>query len=755
MSQATGPSERQAKGLKKKRKKKKASSSRRNQAKGKAKQRKMSSDGFRERKRDAGTDPDATDAAHSSPRVGLLTGGSAASATGTTAASGLLPRHWRVLDVVTWTLLLAVLLVLVLIFTPMGDSTAAAGRRALAQMTSDDPQTRAKVLRWVQEKGLPLEPCSAALTDHIPCHDPRVAAAFPRARNAYRERHCPESGTAGAGQACLVPPPRGYRAPVRWPASLHEVWRANVPEGAKVAERKGRQGWVREEGEKWVFPGGGTMFAGEGGAGKYIQRLARWIPALDAAAGGGDGDRGGGGDEDGGVGGGGDEDGGNGEEDNGDGGGDSSSSGSSSAHRGTVRTALDIGCGVASFGGYLLRRNVLTLSLAPRDSHKAQVQLALERGIPALVSALGTQRLPVPSRAFDLVHCSRCLVDFADRNGTSLLEVDRVLRPGGFFVLSGPPVRWPGRDAEWAEVQALARGMCYTLLPPDAGGGASDSTTSTSTTAVFRKAAARELLPRGRCYAGRGKPYPPRCAKADDPDAAWYVPLQACVTRLPDSDSAADSHLLPPWPQRLYEPPRRLSKPSSESLEADFRADTRRWKSRIARYEHLLGGTFQDLGIRNILDMNAHYGGFAAGLAAQHVWVMNVVPVGADTLPDTLPVIVDRGLIGVYHHWCEPFSTYPRTYDLVHVVNLRVFTTELTNGRRCSLVEVLLELDRVLRPRGTVIFRDGPKMLDNIARLARAVRWDAQIYDPEAGAVGGNKKLLVAKKRFWTLEDDQ
>ena len=42
---------------------------------------------------------------------------------------------------------------------------------------------------------------------------------------------------------------------------------------------------------------------------------------------------------------------------------------------------------------------------------------------------------------------------------------------------------------------------------------------------------------------------------------------------------------------------------------------------------------------------------------------MNVVPVH---LPDTLPIIFDRGLIGFYHDWCESLSTYPRTYDLLH-----------------------------------------------------------------------------------------
>ena len=58
---------------------------------------------------------------------------------------------------------------------------------------------------------------------------------------------------------------------------------------------------------------------------------------------------------------------------------------------------------------------------------------------------------------------------------------------------------------------------------------------------------------------------------------------------------------------------------------------------------------------------------FAAALSSEKVWVMNVVPVHA---PDTLPVIYERGLIGVYHDWCEPFSTYPRSYDLLHADHL-------------------------------------------------------------------------------------
>ncbi|KAM7466116.1 hypothetical protein LguiB_013678 [Lonicera macranthoides] len=42
------------------------------------------------------------------------------------------------------------------------------------------------------------------------------------------------------------------------------------------------------------------------------------------------------------------------------------------------RVILDVGCGVASFGGYIFERNVLVMSLAPKDEHEAQVQFALD-----------------------------------------------------------------------------------------------------------------------------------------------------------------------------------------------------------------------------------------------------------------------------------------------------------------------------------------------------------------------------------------
>lgn len=142
-----------------------------------------------------------------------------------------------------------------------------------------------------------------------------------------------------------------------------------------------------------------------------------------------------------------------------------------------TRVVLDIGCGVASFGAYLLSRNVLTMSIAPKDVHENQIQFALERGVPAMVAAFATRRLLYPSQAFELIHCSRCrinwtrdgikllncpcafsfsnplintigvyllIVPFLSDNyvedGILLLEVNRMLRAGGYFAWAAQPV---------------------------------------------------------------------------------------------------------------------------------------------------------------------------------------------------------------------------------------------------------------------------------------------------------------------------
>lgn len=95
---------------------------------------------------------------------------------------------------------------------------------------------------------------------------------------------------------------------------------------------------------------------------------------------------------------------------------------------------LDVGCGVASFGGTLLDKNVITMSFAPKDEHEAQIQFALERGIPATLAVIGTQKLPFPDNAYDVIHCARCRVHW---HGYGLIQSNISLNfdTEKFFVL--------------------------------------------------------------------------------------------------------------------------------------------------------------------------------------------------------------------------------------------------------------------------------------------------------------------------------
>nr|AXF38109.1 methyltransferase [Bergenia purpurascens] len=580
-------------------------------------------------------------------------------------------RQYRLLDIVIAAFFGAVILFFLLVFTPLGDSLAASGRQSLLLSDSDDPKHRHRLVALVEVgHQQTIEACPADSVDHMPCEDPRRNSQLSREMNFYRERHCPLPEETSL---CLIPPPDGYRVPVQWPESLHKIWYSNMPHN-KIASRKGHQGWMKQEGPYFNFPGGGTMFPE--GAVQYIEKLAQYIPISGGA----------------------------------------------------LRTALDMGCGVASFGGYLLAEEILALSFAPRDSHKAQIQFALERGIPAFVAMLGTRRLPFPAFSFDLIHCSRCLIPFTAYNATYLMEVDRLLRPGGYLVISGPPVQWPKQDKEWADLQGVARALCYELIAVDGN------------TVIWKKPARDSCLPNQNEFGLE------LCDESVDPSDAWYFKLKKCVSRISSVKGENAVGMIPKWPDRLTKAPSRVTL-MKNGIDV-FEADTRRWARRVAYYKNSLNVKLGTPAIRNVMDMNAFFGGFAAALLSDPVWVMNVVPARK---PSTLGVIYDRGLIGVYHDWCEPFSTYPRTYDLIHVSGIEsLIKDSVSKKSRCNIVDLMVEMDRILRPDGTVIIRDSPEVIDKVGRIAHAVRWTATLHEKEPES-HGREKILVATKNFWTL----
>jgi hypothetical protein len=171
------------------------------------------------------------------------------------------------------------------------------------------------------------------------------------------------------------------------------------------------------------------------------------------------------------------------------------------------------------------------------------------------------------------------------------------------------------------------------------------------------------------------------------------------------------------------------------------------WQQRVDNYWSLLGPKVKPDRIRNIMDMKANFGSFAAALKEKDVWVMNVVPHDG---PSTLKIIYDRGLIGSNHDWCEAFSTYPRTYDLLHAWT--IFTD--LDKRGCSAEDLLIEMDRILRPSGFIIVRDKTTVIEFIKKYLHALHWEAiTVVDAEPSSKSNeNEMILIIRKKLWLPE---
>ncbi|KAK6788849.1 hypothetical protein RDI58_012647 [Solanum bulbocastanum] len=594
-----------------------------------------------------------------------------------------------------------------------------------------------------------LKPCDPQYTDYTPCQDQKRAMTFPRENMNYRERHCPPQEEK---LHCLIPAPKGYVTPFPWPKSRDYVPYANAPYKSLTVE-KAIQNWVQYEGNVFRFPGGGTQFPQ--GADKYIDQLASVVPI----------------------------------------------------ENGTVRTALDTGCGVASWGAYLWKRNVIAMSFAPRDSHEAQVQFALERGVPAVIGVLGTIKMPYPSKAFDMAHCSRCLIPWGAADGILMMEVDRVLRPGGYWVLSGPPINWkvnfkawqrPKEDLEEEQrkIEEAAKLLCWEKIS-EKGETAiwQKRKDSASCRSAQENSAARvckpsdpdsvcSILLRNRfplehakkvqyanlnCLGGRkfskyagqsichnlirfsglGCVHIVSILKIKLMADPLFLPLwfrynkmEMCIT--PNNGNGGDESLKP-FPERLYAVPPRIANGLVSGVSvAKYQEDSKKWKKHVSAYKKI--NKLLDTGrYRNIMDMNAGLGGFAAALHSPKFWVMNVMPTIAEK--NTLGVVFERGLIGIYHDWCEAFSTYPRTYDLIHASGLFSLYKD-----KCEFEDILLEMDRILRPEGAVILRDNVDVLIKVKKIIGGMRWNFKLMDHEDGPLVP-EKILVAVKQYWTLGD--
>ncbi|KAK6157882.1 hypothetical protein DH2020_012130 [Rehmannia glutinosa] len=459
--------------------------------------------------------------------------------------------------------------------------------------------------------------CGKEKENYVPCYNvsANLVAGFKDGEEF--DRHCEVSRDQ---QYCLVRPPKEYKIPLTWPSGRDVIWSGNVKLSKDQFLSSGsmtKRLMLLEENQISFHSDDDEMIVD--GVKDYSHQIAEMIGL-----------------------------------------------GSDTEFREAgVHNVLDIGCGFGSFGAHLLSLKLMAVCMAAYETTGSQVQLALERGLPAIIGNFISRQLPFPSLSYDMVHCTQCGIFWDDKDGMFLIEVDRVLKPGGYFVLTSPKSRQQGSKVSISTpFEEYTRKLCWNLVAQQ------------EETFIWQKTT----------------------------DAHCYI------SRLGVLEIFFEKLLVIAFSLIFSDHPKR---PGDEDPMPPYNM------------------------VRNVMDMNAHYGGLNTALleARKSVWVMNVVPVGEH---NTLPIILDQGFAGVLHNWCEPFPTYPRTYDMLHANGLLSHLA----SEKCNLVDLIFEMDRILRPEGWVIISDKVGPIEIARTLVTQLRWEARVIDLQNGS---DQRLLVCQ----------
>lgn len=154
--------------------------------------------------------------------------------------------------------------------------------------------------------------------------------------------------------------------------------------------------------------------------------------------------------------------------------------------------------------------------------------------------------------------------------------------------------------------------------------------------------------------------------------------------------------------------------------------------------------------------------------------------------PSTLLLFVTKNLDLSCNAWnsysrCEPFDTYPRTYDLLHAnglfsvekkryefcflafpfilfvvdANLILYSVHTNFSpnvicvrQRCDFSTIMLEMDRMLRPDGRVYVRDTISVIGEVNEIASALGWVPALRETGEGP-HSSWRILICDKRMW------
>ncbi|VVA37418.1 PREDICTED: probable [Prunus dulcis] len=545
-------------------------------------------------------------------------------------------------------------------------------RRLKEQAAVDYLELRSLSLGASRQRELGL--CGRERENYVPCYNvsANLFAGFKDGEEF--DRQCEVSRNR---ERCLVRPPKDYKIPLRWPAGRDVIWSGNVKITKDQFLSSGsmtKRLMLLEENQIAFHSEDGLIFYV---VEDYSLQIAKMLGLND----------------------------------------------DSQFLQAGVQTVLDIGCGFGGFGAHLVSLNVMAICIAAYEATGSQVQLTLERGLPAMIGNFITRQLPFPTLSFLKWFIAQCGIVWDKKDWMLLLEVDRVLKPGGYFILTSSTSQPYGsslsmKNSMLTPMEELTLKICWTLKAQQ------------YETLIWQKTVVSD------CYTSRKQGAIPLCNEGHDV-RSYYKPLVSCISGTTN---------------KRWTPIRNRS---SRVQPDDFFEDLQIWRSALKNYWSLLTPLiFSDHPkrpgdedplppfnmIRNVMDMSAHYGGLNAAFLEERksVWVMNVVPVNALY---TLPLILDLGFAGVLHDWCEPFPTYPRTYDLLHANGL----LSHLSSERCSMMDLFLEMDRILRPEGWVVLCDKVGAIEMARMFATQIRWEARVIDLQNGS---DQRLLVCQKPF-------
>ncbi|CAN6454086.1 unnamed protein product [Victoria cruziana] len=214
--------------------------------------------------------------------------------------------------------------------------------------------------------GQEFEHCNKDLENYVPCYNLTANQLAGFHDGEEFDRQCDVSGV---GPRCLVRASKDYKIPLRWPAGRDIIWSGNVKITKDQFLSSGsmtKRLMLLEENQIAFHSDDGTI---SDGVKDYSRQIAEMIGLTS----------------------------------------------DSEFRMAGIHTVLDIGCGFGSFGAHLFSVKLTTVCVAAYEVFGSQVQLALERGLPAMIGNFMSRQLPYPSLSFDLVHCAQCGINWHEK----------------------------------------------------------------------------------------------------------------------------------------------------------------------------------------------------------------------------------------------------------------------------------------------------------------------------------------------------